>query len=70
MIDNNLSKGTQNYFNTNYSAKNFLNQGVNSENNGDPNSCCNKYFFWLTLQYWRKYFDFDEDVIWGRLKSA
>jgi len=63
--------GIQDHVNNKYNINNYVNQGLNNNNNnnGEP-TCCDKYFFWLTVEYWSRYFDFDEDVIWARLKNA
>ena len=41
---------------------------VNKKN--DSPTFCQKYCFFLTIDWWRKYFDFDQDIIASRLKGS
>ena len=52
-MDKVASKGIQDGINKNYNAGNFITAGLNAEPNEDPNSCYNKYFFWLQTRWWQ-----------------
>ena len=40
------------------------------QDSNTPPGFCEKYCFFLTIDWWRKYFDFDQDIIASRVKGS
>ena len=43
---------------------------VNKKTEDKNPGFCQKYCFFLTIDWWRKYFDFDQEIIGSRLKGS